>query len=236
MTQCPVCRREVAFDGAVFCPYCAAALDREQREVPEEVQALVKRVQECKDPVQKHRLLTEALQKYPDSLDLAQEQLFLGRLYERSSKKLDFSVIKCYLWHMYLTPESFSAETKNAMREELVNHPHLVRCLQLSGDADAFMRTYLRRLAAEFVTMFLLGSTHYTKTVFGFRWDNRMGRVLAQPAAQMLERIWRDEALGDHREAVYQALYRAFAAETGGETRWVDELLQKQDCPIPRMG
>jgi len=237
MTQCPVCHRDLPVSDAAFCPYCGAALAKTEQAVPEEVRKLLSEVEKQKDPVKKHQLLTEAENRYPDSLEIAQEILFLGRLHERSAKKLDFSVIKCYLWHMYLTPENFSVAQKAVMREELVAHPQLQRCLALAPDADDFMRRYLRRLASEFVTVFLLGSTHYTKTVFGFRVDNRMGRVLAEPAAKMLCGISEDEQLeAQQRVLLYEALYRAFVTETGGESRWVDELLEKKGYPVPRKG
>ncbi len=236
MTQCPVCLREIAAEDAAFCLYCGAELPK-RTVAPEEVQRVLKEAEGQKDPVKKHQLLLKAQAQYPDSLEIAQELLFLGRLYERSSKKLDYSVIKCYLWHMYLTPDQFSAETKNAMRAELVSHPQLMRCLELAPDANDFMRRYLRRLASEFITMFLLGSTYYTKTVFGFRIDNRMGRVLAEPAASVLCAIREDEALDEHhRTLMCDAFYRAFITETGGESRWVDEALEKKGQPVPRKG
>ena len=237
MKQCPVCHRDVAIEDAAFCLFCGAELDKKKHVVPEEVKRLLAEADRLKDPVEKHRLLAQAEKDFPGSLEIAQEVLFLGRLHERSSKKLDYSVIKCYLWHMYLTPEAFSAETQNAMRTELVAHPQLQRCLQLAADPDAFMRRYLRRLAGEFVTVFLLGSTHYTKSFFGFRLDTRMGRVLAEPAAQMLGRIHEDEQLeARHRLLFYDALYRAFVTETGGESRWVDALLEKKGYPVPATG
>ena len=230
--QCSACSRELPLDGAAFCPYCGAALPKEQRPVPEEVRSLLSELEKQKDPVRKQAVLLDAQKRYPDSLEIAEEILFLGRLYERSPKKLDYSVIKCYLWHMYLTPERFSEEQKAAMREELVSHPHLQRCLALAPDADAYMRRYLGRLASEFVTIFLLGSSHYTKSWFGFRLDQRMGRVLAEPAANMLCAIRADEQLDErHRALIYDAFYRAFVAETGGESRWLDELLETKGNP-----
>ncbi len=237
MTQCPACCRELPVSDAAFCPYCGKALQNAQREVPQEVKRVLSEVEKQKDPVQKHKMLTDAEQRFPDSLEIAEEILFLGRLYERSPKKLDYSVIKCYLWQMYLTPKEFSLAQKNAMREELVRHPRLERCLELAPDRDAFMRRYLIRLAGEFVHVFLMGSTHYTRTVFGFRVDNRMGRVLADPAADMLCAIRGDDAL-EHAERamLYDAFYRAFVTETGGESQWVDALLEKKGCPIPARG
>lgn len=237
MTQCPACCRELPVSDAAFCPYCGKALQKAQREVPQEVKKLLSEVEKQKDPVKKHKMLTEAEQRFPDSLEIAEEILFLGRLYERSPKKLDYAVIKCYLWQMYLTPQDFSDEKKNAMREELIRHPHLMRCLALAPDKDAFLRRYLRRLAGEFVHVFLMGSTHYTRTVFGFRVDSRMGRVLAEPAADMLCAIRRDEALAPaERAMLYDAFYSAFVTETGGESRWVDALLEKKGYPVPARG
>ncbi len=237
MTHCPACCRELQVSDAAFCPYCGTALKKAQPEIPQEIRQLLSELEKQKDPVKKHRMLTEAEQRFPDSLEIAEEILFLGRLYERSAKKLDYSVIKCYLWQMYLTPKDFAPEQKNAMREELTSHPHLRRCLELAMDKDAFMRRYLMRLAGEFVHVFLMGSTHYTRTVFGFRVDNRMGRVLAEPAADMLCAIRADEALEPaERAMLYDAFYRAFVTETGGESQWVDALLEKKGCPVPARG
>lgn len=234
MTQCPSCRRELSVEDAAFCPYCGTALSKRQRGIPQEIKQLLEDVLKQKDPMKKHQLLMTAQERYPDSLDIAQEILFLGRLYERSPKKLDYSVIKCYLWHMYLTPKAFTPDQKNAMRTELTDHPHLQRCLALAEDPDAFMRRYLTRLAGEFVHVFLLGSTHYTRTVFGFRVDSRMGRVLAQPAADVLCEIRADQALSQqHRQMMADAFYRAFVTETGGESQWLDALLEKNGCPVP---
>ena len=234
MTQCPMCRRDLAVNGAAFCPYCGTPLAPRQQAVPEAVKQLLADVQKQKDPVKKHELLQRAQERFPDSLDIAQEILFLGRLHERSPKRLDYSVIKCYLWHMYLTPGAFSAQQQDAMRTELVDHPHLRRCLALADDRDAFMRRYLTRLAGEFVHVFLLGSTHYTRTVFGFRVDSRMGRVLAEPAADVLCAIRADEALApQHHRMMMEAFYRAFVTETGGESQWLDALLEKRGCPVP---
>lgn len=234
MTHCSQCRRELMVADAAFCPYCGAPVQTERQPVPEEIQQLLDKIGAQKDPVKKHAMLVEAEKQYPDSLEIAEEILFLGRLYERSAKKLDFSVIKCYLWHMYLTPRQFSPDEKKTMRAELISHPHLMRCLSLAPDADAFMRRYLNRLASEFVGLFLMGSNYYTKSLFGFRLDNRMGRVLAEPAADALSAIHADEALDDRNRALlYDAFYRAFVTETGGESKWVDALLEKKGCPVP---
>ena len=232
--QCVMCRRELPVADAAFCPYCGAAVQTRRRETPEAVRKLLSELEKQKDPVKKHAMLLEAQKEYPDSLDIAEEILFLGRLYERSAKKLDYSVIKSYLLHMYLTPENFSPERMAEMREELFGHPHLKRCLALAEDETAFLRRYLGRLSTEFITIFLLSSTYYTRSFFGFRLDTRMGRVLAEPACAMLCAIRGDDELDmQHRALLCDAFYRAFVTETGGESRWVDELLEKKGYPVP---
>lgn len=231
---CPVCGRTAQLEDAAFCPYCGAAMQHKTTPVPQEVQKLLAQADKLTDPVKKHRLLMEAEQKYPESLEIAEALLFLGRLHERDSKKLDYSVIKCYLWHMFLTPKDFSEEQKNSIRHELFHHPQLEKCMALAPEADAYLRRYLQRLAAEFVHLFLKGSTHYTRSFFGFRLDGRMGRVLAQPAADILCRIREDEQLEPQQRAVaYDAFYRAFLSETGGESKWLNELLAQRGYPVP---
>lgn len=231
---CPVCGRKAQLTDAAFCPYCGAAIQHEIRPVPQEIQKLLAQADKLTDPVKKHHLLAEAEQKYPDSLEIAEALLFLGRLHERDSRKLDYSVIKCYLWHMYLTPEDFSQEQKRSIRNELFHHPQLEKCMALAPDADAYLRRYLQKLAAEFVHLFLKGSTHYTRSFFGFRLDGRMSRVLAEPAAEILCRIREDDELMPQQRAVaYDAFYRAFLSETGGEGKWLNDLLIQRGYPVP---
>ena len=61
-----------------------------------------------------------------------------------------------------------------------------------------------------------------------------MSRVLAHPAAQILAAIRQDLQLEAHeRMMLSEAFYSAFLTETGGEPQWIDEALQKLDCPVP---
>ena len=109
-TACPRCGKPVEIAGAAFCPHCGAPVSAAPAaHVPEGALALLEKAEHQTDPVKKHKLLLEAQAQYPDCLEVAQELLFLGRLYERSPRKLDFSVIKCHLLHFYLTPDDFSA-------------------------------------------------------------------------------------------------------------------------------
>ena len=227
------CGKSVQPADAAFCPYCGCAMPIAA--MPEAIQRILSEADQLKDPVKKHDLLLKAQSQHPESLEIAEALLFLGRLHERSAKVLDYSVIKCYLWHLFLTPGDFSDAKKQEMRKEFFDHPQLKRCQELSGDAEGYTRRYLRRLGCEFVSLFLKGSTRYTRSFFGFRFDNRMSRVLSQPTALMIANIRADECFSPaQRTLLCEALYSAFLTETGGEPQWLDEELDKLGHPAPR--
>lgn len=231
---CPRCHKEAQTADAAFCAFCGAPIIQPAQEIPQEVKAMLLKAEEMQDPVKKYALLSDLEKKYPDTLEVAEALLFHGRLHERSSRNIDFSVIKCYLWHIYLTPGEFTQEKFSQLRTELVAGPQLQKCLSLAADPDVFMRRYLERLGAQFVSMFMKGSNHYNGSIFGFRLDSRMGRVLAAPMANMMGNIRKDMELDDkQRDLLYDAIYRAFLTETGGEDRWVNEQLSKKGYPIP---
>lgn len=231
---CPRCHKTVPTADAIFCPFCGAPISQAVHTTPEGAKKMLKQAEEALDPKKKHEILTEAEKLYPDELDVAEALLFLGRLHERSPKKIDYSVIKCHLWHMYLTPRDFTADQRDAMREELIAHPQLIRCMELAPDADAYMRRYLEKLGVEFISLFLRGSNHYTNSFFGIRFDGRMAKVLAAPVSAMLGNIHNDAGLpDDKRDMVYDAFYRAFLTETGNDPKWIDELLEKHNLPVP---
>lgn len=231
---CSHCGKNVQPADAAFCPYCGAVMAAKTAELPEGAKRALKEADKLTDPVRKHALLLQAEKDYPDCLEIAEALLFHGRLHERNPRNLDFTVIKCYLWHMYLTPTDFSEEQKQKMREEFFSHPQLLRCLALAPDENTFLRRYLKRLGCEFVSLFLKGSNRFTRTLFGFRFDNRMSRVLAQPVAMMICQIRADDLLLPQQRALLaEAIYAAFLTETGGEPQWVNEELEKLGHPIP---
>ena len=88
---CPRCGKPVEIAGAAFCPHCGAPVAAAQAApVPEGALSLLEKAERQTDPVKKHKLLLEAQAQYPDCLEVAQELLFLGRLYERSPKSWTF--------------------------------------------------------------------------------------------------------------------------------------------------
>lgn len=230
---CPRCHRAAQTAEAAFCAYCGAPI-RLPKELPAELEALLKRIGDTQDPVEKHRLIEDGILRYPESLELAEEKLYLGRLYERSPRKVDFSVIKCYVWHMYLTPNEFDESRKDEMRREILSHPDLERCLALAEDRELYMRRYLERLAQDFISLFLKGSSRYNGSFFGIKLGGRMGKLLAEPTARIMHNIHEDSALtSQQRETMYEAFYRAFLTETGHESRWLDECLTRMELPVP---
>ena len=230
---CPVCHKELPAADLAFCPYCGSALHRQVEETPAEVRALLQKVEDAEDPVKKHKLLMEGREKYPDCLPIETEILFLGRLHERNPKKFDLSVIKCYLWHFYLTPGEFTEEKADAMRAELVAGEQLQRCLALAQDPDAYMRKYLERLAKEFIDLFLRGSNRYNRSLFGFKMESRYSKFLASPAANVMAHIYSDEKLeGNMRITCYDAFYRAFEADLR-DTQFLDGHLEEMGLPKP---
>lgn len=233
MPVCPRCGKEAQDASAAFCAYCGTPMPRAAAPVPSDVRDVLDKVNAASDPKKKYALLTEAEKQHPDSLEIAQELLYLGRLHERGGKNLDFSVIKCYLLHMYLTPKDFTPEKKQAMRQELFHHPQLLRCQQLAPDGEAFTREYLIRLSGEFAGLFLRGSNTYMRTFFGIRMGGRAEKVLAEPAADILSNIHKDKELdGDERAMLYECFYRGYLGEIGGQAE-LDRYLNAKGLPRP---
>ena len=231
---CPRCGRTGGPQGAAFCPYCGAALPTPGLHTPSGARRLIDAAQAQTDPKKKFALLAQAQREYPDCLAVEEALLYLGRLHERDPRKLDFSVIKCHLLHVYLTPEDFDEATAQGMRSELVDGEQLRRCLALAPDEDAFLRRYFARLSAEFVRLFLRGSNRYMNGFFGIRLEGRAARNLAAPTARMLGNILRDARLPRReRGRLYEALYRAYLSEVGGDAQWLNPLLAQSGCPVP---
>lgn len=236
--NCPHCGKSLeALSGAAFCPYCGGAVSGAKGAAEREsdaTRALLRKVAETTDPRKKHELLLEAERESPDSLGVAQELLFLGRLYERGGKNVDFSIIKCFLLMRYLEPEQFTEARKDELREELFAHPQLKKCLSLCGDENAFLRTYLLRMAEEFISLFLRGDSRYMRRIFGFGLDSRAPKLLAGPVGDMMVNIREDGKLSQkQRDMLIQTLYQAFSRDMGGDTQWLNEKLKRVGISVP---
>ena len=232
---CPRCGKTAQAAEAAFCAFCGAPMKSvSATPVPAEAQKLLDKAQKTNDPKKKFKLLTQAMEQHPDCLPVAEALLMLGRLPQRDPRTLDFSVIKCHLWHVFLTPQDFSAEKQQQMRTEFFDCPDLDRCLRIAPDRDVFLRRYLQTLARDFVQLFLRGSNHYMHSFFGFKLDSRAARTLADPAAVILGRIHADDAFtAEQRALLYDAFYRGFSQDMGGDTQWLDQKLRAAELPLP---
>lgn len=113
------------------------------------------------------------------------------------------------------------------MRRELFEDPQLERCLRLAEDEQGWLAGYLLRLCREFIQVFLMGSSEYMPRLLGFRLERDASKALAKPAAQMLRAMAGDEALPRQQRAMLQSAFeQAFAAECGGELRWLRQALE----------
>lgn len=221
---CPRCRREIVQPQAAFCPFCGSRLTEEGIPLPKGAADLLQKASQQPNNRKKLALLRQAREMYPDSLAVEEEWLFQGKLPEKTALVLDYSGIKCHLLHLYLTPEAFDEARQAAMREELFGDPQLLRCLSLADSPEAFTAHYLERLCREFIQVFLMGSNEYMPRFMGFQVERNAARVLAKPTAQMLRAIRGDDALTpEQRAGLSAAMEAAFAAECGGDMRWLKQ-------------
>ena len=225
------------------CPYCAVTLTPQKngqavfltvssapaRQAPpdgEDVSALLRRTQEESDPIKRYALLLKAEEAAPGNLQVQKALLLHGRLHERDRRKLDFSVIKCYLLHAFEEPEGHPPAQREDMIRELFLEDRLVKAMEMAPDGQAFLKDFLTSLSGEYIHLFLRGSSRYMKPFFGFAPAGKPARLLAAPAAQMLCRMMKEPLLSsDQRDMLSGAFYKAYGQEFQDETAYLDEAL-----------
>lgn len=231
---CPICHQALPMEGAAFCPFCGAAIAKKD-DIPAAAQEALHKAQKTDNPVKKHQLLTEAQKVCPDCLAIERELLHLGRLHQRSTRSFTYEVIKCYLLQIYLTPEEFTSEKRDAMRHELFEHEQLKRCQTLSPDAVAFTRAYLQRLSDEFIQLFLEGSNQYMRRYLGFSFGHNPAKVLAPVAAGILKSMQQDDALTqEQRTMLMNAFYAAYIQRIDSGAQFLQSAMRELDCDLPQ--
>ncbi|MBQ8535994.1 MAG: hypothetical protein IJ461_01115 [Clostridia bacterium] len=238
---CPLCGGALTLEPQaqpqVFCPHCQGDLEavmngravilKERRGCPaEEPQAvkLADLARKTQDPQKRYQLLTQALAQYPDSLALNRALLFHGRHHERNSRRIDFSVIKCYLLHPFEAPEAHSEAERQSYYEELFASPQLQKCMALSPDGASFYQAYLQELCAQYVEIFLKGSSRYMVSMFGIPLG-RAEKNLSVPAARMIRAMEQEPLLTPaQREELIRA-FRLGYEKALGSTACLDALL-----------
>ena len=222
---CPNCHKEIGAADAAFCPFCGEKLTTSGPNLSAVLQE--------PNPVKKHDALLALRAQYPDNLEIAEEILHLGRLYDRDKKGMDFSIIKCFILNVYLEPDALKKPKREEMRREIFSHPDLDACLAIAENKEEFLYRYLKRLSEDFIRLFLQGSSRYMHQIFGFSNSAKAPKYLAQPAAKMLLEMKRDDTLDDTRRTLLmRAFYAAFASRLNNETKYLDEILQKFDLPV----
>jgi hypothetical protein len=187
---------------------------------------LLARAKDQPDPVVRYAYLARAAQLAPENLRAQRALLMHGRLHLRDPRHLNYSVIKCYLFHAFEHPDDHSAEQQKAMARELFDDPQLLVCLALAGDRDVFMKEYLQEIAAAYIQLFIAGDSRHTPGIMGIVISSKMPKYLANPSRDVINNILSSQNLNeDERHMLACAFYRAFTAFVGGSVERLDELL-----------
>ena len=187
---------------------------------------MLKKAGDESDPVKRYALLTKAEQASPQDLRVQKALLKHGRLHERNKHRVDFSIIKCYLLHMFEEPQAHTTTQQEEMIRELFFEERLIKALELADDPEAFLLEYLTELSREYIRLFLQGSNRYMKSIFGFSTGGKPAKLLAVPSAAMIKRMFHEPLMTeDQRKTLSQAFYAAFEQEFDGETVYLNESL-----------
>ncbi|MDR0929207.1 MAG: hypothetical protein LBM74_05775 [Oscillospiraceae bacterium] len=214
---CPHCGGEITYEtGRIprLCPFCTAAFPAADPAAPDS--PLEARIKAEKQPKKKYALIQAALRETPDDFAANRALLFHGRLHEpMRGHSVDFSIVKCHLMHIF----EDGAEDAAAY-EELLRGEQLRRTMALAPDADAFFNAYLRRLAYEYIDLFIRGDSRNTRGALGFalRADTMAARC-AGAVRKMLEGVM-GSARPDEAEKLLlmEAIRDGFARVFPGET------------------
>lgn len=233
--RCPACGGTMQVEeGRLLraCPYCGKELIQEKAKPVWQVPGpgeLEKKLEKISDPKKKYKLIQEALAKDPDDFFANRALLYHGRLHEgifQRGGKLDYSILKCYLFNIFEKPESYSDEELDAKYEELLRGAQLKKVLSLCEAPDVFMREYFRFLSLQYVDLFIRGETKNSTYAFGFRRPmESVAKMCAVPVSRMLDTIRttphldRNEA---EREMLLSGVRGAFEALFPGRSSLLD--------------
>lgn len=190
------------------------------------VDTMLARAKDQSDPVAKYAYLSRAAQLAPADIRAQRALLMHGRLHERNPKHLDYSVIKCYLFHAFEHPADHSADKQKAMARELFDEPQLLKCLSLAEDKDKFMKDYLQEISAGYIQLFIAGDSRHSPGIMGIVISSKLPKYLAGPARDVIVNILSSPYLDSaERLLLAAAFYRAFTAFVGGSVETLDERL-----------
>lgn len=207
--KCPACGGTMRLEeGRLLraCPYCGAELSREAAargwEIPGPSE-LEKKLAKENNPKKKYKLILAALEKDPNDFGANRALLYHGRLHEDciTRRGIDYSVVKCYLFNVFESPEKYTDEELDAKYAELLEGEQLKKVLSLCGDAAVFFRDYIRCLAAQYVDLFIRGESRNSTVMFGFRRSlDSTAKLCAEPVREMLRTIAQSARLDGREE------------------------------------
>lgn len=207
--KCPACGGTMRLEeGRLLraCPYCGAELSREAAargwEIPGPSE-LEKKLAKENNPKKKYKLILAALEKDPNDFGANRALLYHGRLHVDciTRRGIDYSVIKCYLFNIFESPEKYTDAELDAKYAELLEGEQLKKVLSLCGDADVFFRDYIRCLAAQYVDLFIRGESRNSTVMFGFRRSlDSTAKLCAEPVREMLRTIAQSARLDGREE------------------------------------
>ena len=207
--KCPACGGTMRLEeGRLLraCPYCGAELSCEAAargwEIPGPSE-LEKKLAKENNPKKKYKLILAALEKDPNDFGANRALLYHGRLHEDciTRRGIDYSVVKCYLFNVFESPENYTDAELDAKYAELLEGEQLKKVLSLCGDADVFFRDYIRCLAAQYVDLFIRGESRNSTVMFGFRRSlDSTAKLCAEPVREMLRTIAQSARLDGREE------------------------------------
>ncbi len=209
---CRQCEKEVTGEGIAFCPYCGARLSAaEKKPSSKEAEEWVRKALSVTSLPERKKILEKAKAACPDAPEIDWEMLFIGTPDPRPPKnRVDFSIIKSWLLHMYRKPGDFPEEKKKRMRQELFEGERLQAVLAASEDPEGKLHAYLDRLCTEYIDIFLMEDNQLMGTIFGIRMSRNCEKLLMEAAEEMARRIREDtELLPERRTMLAESLLRA---------------------------
>ena len=211
--NCNKCGKEITGEGIAFCPYCGAKLTAAGGgNVSREAEEWIQKALKVTSLPERKKILEQAKAACPEEPAIDWELLFIGTPDPRPARgKLDFSIIKCWVLHIYRKPEDFSEEKRNIMRRELFDSPQLQAALATYANPQDKMREYLERLCREYIDIFLKEDNQLMGNFFGLRLGRNRTKILEDAVSGMVRRVEADEQLTPERkqmlrEAMAQAL------------------------------
>lgn len=201
---CAYCGGKVHAEGdrpLTICPYCAKPFPEEEKVSSSDLE---KRLKAMDSPKKKYKLIMEALQNDPDDFEANKALLYHGRLHEpMKGSGVDYSIIKSHLLSVLEYPETYREEILREKYEELLRGPQLLKTMRLAPDAESFFWTYLRRLAFEYIDLFIRGDSRYNRSAFGiFRSNSTIARKCAVPVRRMLQNVKSTPYLDDTQRMI----------------------------------